>query len=398
MASTKVSTSCVHPLHDSTQASASSWGAPASPPTPAPPALLCLLCLEGWPLLGTDGEGADIHRPVSPPPFLRPHLAVRGTPVLSPRVAEVSGAGPGSPDLPPPRGAGLRGRGGRYFLFRSVSPAGGVGGHGKVRPQVCGGGRRHARRGAAIFGDFGAAEPRPPPGKPRPGQPRPRPPPALSHRPGGGGSNGRGALGALLALFSQGGSRLAGGTKGRWRAAGAGAEGVAAVPHPHPRSPRPCSSAAGPAATVGVGLCVPPPPPVRWPQGVGGMRGQMPGWGGGEWPPFWEAAPEARDTWTRWGPAPGRTGPAGPAQGEGEHRLLRCDFSVLQLGSTWPCPRSPRGCALGSSGPPPPRRRPWGGDREDAAAPGSGEQGSSGEEGESLHLPSCPEAGASFPS
>lgn len=295
----------------------------------------------------------------------RPPSSVRtlqsaGRRCSAPGSRRLVGRGPGAPTSPPPA-APAWGRGGRYFLFRGVSPAGGVGGHGKVRPQVCGGGRRHARRGAAIFGDFGAAEPRPPLGKPRPGQPRPRPPPALSHRPGGGGSNGLGALGALLALFSQGGSRLAGGTKGRWRAAGAGAEGVAAVPHLHPRFPRPRSSAAGPAATVGVGLRV-PPPPVRWPQGVGGMRGQMPGWGGGEWPPFWKHRRKPGIRGRGGAQLQVEPGPLAPRRGRGSTAFcavifLFCNWAVLGLaqGHFGAAPTPPASVGRGPRG----RGSPW---------------------------------------
>ncbi|XP_045842248.1 translation initiation factor IF-2-like [Meles meles] len=161
--------------------------------------------------------------------------------------------GPGAPNSPrdPRRRAG-EGRA-RLPLPRCVT-GGGTARCGR-RCAAGGGGARGAVR--PYLAIWAPREPRPPPGKPRPGQPRPRPPPALSHRPGGGGSNGRGAPGALLALFSQGGRRLAGGTKGRWRAAGAGAEGASPSPAPTPGCPRPRGSAAGPAATVGGGAASP---------------------------------------------------------------------------------------------------------------------------------------------
>lgn len=146
-----------------------------------------------------------------------------------------------------------------------------------MRPQV----RRWgaAARSAAIFGHFGAAG-APPAAWAAARQPCSRPPPALSHRPGGGGSNGLGALGApppYLVKEAVIGRR----DKGRWRAA---------WPARRPRR------LGGDAAGRGLPSPLPPcprvretPPPRVTPgreRRVGCACPQRPGWrgrgGGGE--------------------------------------------------------------------------------------------------------------------
>ncbi|XP_047562768.1 translation initiation factor IF-2-like isoform X2 [Lutra lutra] len=266
MGSPKGSTSCVRQLRDSTQAAGvGGRTCPASSPDARPSFVWWL----GGAATSGDRWGGSRHPLTFVPAPLPPcaPCSPRGAGCSAPGSRRLVGRGPGAPNSPrePPRRAAGEGRA-LLPLPRCVTGGGGTARCGR-RCAAGGGGARGAVR--PYLAIWAPREPRPPPGKPRPGQPRPRPPPALSHRPGGGGSNGRGAPGALLALFSQGGRRLAGGTKGRWRAAGAGAEGASPSPAPTPGSPRPRCSAAGPAATVGVGLRV-APRPHRGPVAAGG--------------------------------------------------------------------------------------------------------------------------------
>lgn len=179
----------------------------ASPPrTPVP---------SGTPLSGvpgllrrTDGEGAEAVRTLSPSPPTPPLPSsplCKGAGCTSQRVVGGSGTRPGFPGAPtlgsqpPTRRAGQRRRGRgalsrpgagwdelreRLPLPRLCHPARGRGRGVKVRPQV----RRWgaAARSAAIFGHFGAAGAPPAARAAAARQPCPRPPPALSHRPGGG--------------------------------------------------------------------------------------------------------------------------------------------------------------------------------------------------------------------
>lgn len=179
----------------------------ASPPrTPVP---------SGTPLSGapgllrrTDGEGAEAVGTLSPSPPTPPLPSsplCKGAGCTSQRVVGGSGTRPGFPGAPtlgsqpPTRRAGQRRRGRgalsrpgagwdelreRLPLPRLCHPARGRGRGVKVRPQV----RRWgaAARSAAIFGHFGAAGAPPAARAAAARQPCPRPPPALSHRPGGG--------------------------------------------------------------------------------------------------------------------------------------------------------------------------------------------------------------------
>ena len=167
-------------------------------------ALLCLVCPSC-----SGGQVAKRQRPLDlclrPPSLL--HFAVGRAPGARPEGRGESGAGPGNPEIPgapphlgrlpapPPRRAGAtRGWGGRSrpawrgvwggsrFLFRGCVTGGRRGS--RCRRRCAAGGRRRAAR--PYLAISAPPEPRPPPGKPQPGQPRPRPPPALSHRPGGG--------------------------------------------------------------------------------------------------------------------------------------------------------------------------------------------------------------------
>lgn len=178
--SPKVSTSRVRQLRDCTQASDCGGGAPARPPVP-PPGPPLSGGSEGRPLRGQMGREqtpADLRpRPASSLRTLQP----AGRRVLGPGVAEVSGAGPGSPELPP-RGAAPGCGGGAGAT--SSSAVCHRRGDGKVRPQVCGGGRRRARRGAAIFGDLGAAG-APPAAREAAARAAPSPPAAGPESPAG---------------------------------------------------------------------------------------------------------------------------------------------------------------------------------------------------------------------
>lgn len=160
-----------------------------------------------------------------PVPLL-PHLAGCRTWGTRPKGNE---AGPGAPEIPgaagrwvaspPPQGRG------------ATSPSAMCHRRGPRCGCRCAGGRR--RRAARPYLAISAPPgPHPQPGKPRPGQSRPARPPGLSHRPGGGwGGVTDGGPGALLALFSQRGRRLAGGTKGRGR-------GGTCLHYPPPEVPR----------------------------------------------------------------------------------------------------------------------------------------------------------------
>lgn len=173
--------------------------------------------------LGTDG-GSRGAGPSAPPASLL-HL---GRQVRGQSRGEVGGRDSGVPPRwvadPPPAGLG----GGGRVPARGCAPGGGGAGV-QVRPQV-GGGRGTCGRAARPYLAISA-----PPGKPRPGRPVPPAAAGLSHWPGGDGSNGR-APGALLALFSHGGRRLACGPRG-----GGGGAGEPAAPGPQgvsdPRGP-----------------------------------------------------------------------------------------------------------------------------------------------------------------
>lgn len=162
--------------------------------------------------LGTDG-GSRGAGPSAPPASLL-HL---GRQVRGQSRGEVGGRDSGVPPRwvadPPPAGLG----GGGRVPARGCAPGGGGAGV-QVRPRV-GGGRGTCGRAARPYLAISA-----PPGKPRPGRPVPPAAAGLSHWPGGDGSNGR-APGALLALFSHGGRRLACGPRG-----GGGGAGEPAAP------------------------------------------------------------------------------------------------------------------------------------------------------------------------
>lgn len=161
-----------------------------------------------WCFVGQMGRG---RRPLElcplphPPPPLPSSPLCKGAGCTSQRVVGGSGTRPGFPGAPtlgsqpPTRRAGQRRRGRgalsrpgagwdelgeRLPLPRLCHPARGRGRGVKVRPQV----RRWgaAARSAAIFGHFGAAGAPPAARAAAARQPCPRPPPALSHRPGGG--------------------------------------------------------------------------------------------------------------------------------------------------------------------------------------------------------------------
>lgn len=161
----------------------------------------------------TEGAGAPARLRLPPPSCT---WAAR----CAARVAGRWGAGiPGSPPggsrIPHPQD--WEAGGGGRVPARGCAPGGGGAGV-QVRPQV-GGGRGTCGRAARPYLAISA-----PPGKPRPGRPVPPAAAGLSHWPGGDGSNGR-APGALLALFSHGGRRLACGPRG-----GGGGAGEPAAP------------------------------------------------------------------------------------------------------------------------------------------------------------------------
>ncbi|KAB1266181.1 hypothetical protein Cadr_000019939 [Camelus dromedarius] len=351
-------------------------------------ALLCLVC-PGY-LGGQIGRG---QRPLDlcpRPPCSFPHLARRWG--HGRRVVGGRGRGLGVPRFPGlPLRAGAAGEG----SGRSRSAGAGLGWGVLLLPRMCppagvGGVGQGSAAGVRV-GDSGARRShiwpfrrRRSPAR-RPGTPQPWS--TLTGRAGGG-SNGQGAPGALLALFSQGGRRLAGGTKGRRREAGRAGGGAA-------RELR--------GGGAGRGLAAAPPPPdslalgvqearctssgwarevegvanVAQRSGGGGVGGAQleawRGWRGGDHPPG-RHHPESgvSECCGSRGLAPGRARPPNSAQGIGgggaEHRILRCDFSVLQLGSARPSPKVTLGlCAWKRRAAP--SRAPCG---RDVAAPGSG--------------------------
>lgn len=166
---------------------------------------------------------------------------------------------------------------------------------------------------------------------------------------------------------------MARGTKGRRRRR---ASGRRAHPQPGPRgSQRPRCVVARPPREWGVGVREAPEIRGRGAE-LGGRRRGGP-----------TTRPGSRTGHPAYADARVRGPPRDRERPRALRRVLRRDFSVLQLGSARPRPRSLQGCAR----PPPPllkperprrlpgRRRPW-------------------EEGESLRLRLCPEAGVSFPS
>lgn len=179
----KVSLLCVHPSHILLRP-LRLQGAPAPRPTPSSP--LSGVCREpGWPgLLLLTVERTEYYRSLPRSKFLLPHLAVARTPgaPLKCRRGKWGGAqeprdSRGSPSIgrhpPQPQELGC-GWGGELF---PLPPLCHRRGESRCGRRCAGGARRRAARPYLAISA--------PPGKPRPRQSCPRPPPALSHPPGG---------------------------------------------------------------------------------------------------------------------------------------------------------------------------------------------------------------------
>lgn len=290
------------------------------------------MCLEGWLHLVAQAASADRWRgqrlvdlgPRPPRPFF-PTLQSPGRPVQGQRVVgewggawehRDSGGSPRQAASPPPAGPGMRGVGELLPFPRLCHRPGGEGGV-KVRPQVCGLGV--AARGAAIFGDFSAAWE-------TASRAAPSPPAAGPESPAGRGAEvtdrGRRALSSPYLVkeaadwpAEQKGGGGAAPEPPRWHG-----RGRRSLPIPAPsRLPETPLLGARPSRESG-GIGLPVAPEVRWSQGVGGCgAGLRVGCRRGA--TAWEAPPEARSEWMRWGQAPGRERPPSPARRMREHRI-----------------------------------------------------------------------------